>query len=56
MTKYWSIPWTIDVLADTYFACNALSDRQYLWNAIALTSIVVTELANTMNYGGGGVI
>ena len=26
-----------------------------LWNSIALT-IIVTELANTMKYGGGGII
>ena len=26
-----------------------------LWNSIAFTFIVVTELANTMKYGGGGV-
>ena len=27
-----------------------------LWNSIALTSIVVTELANTIKYEGGGLI
>ena len=29
------------------------SDISILWNSIALTSIVVTELANTMKYGEG---
>ena len=29
--------------------------RHILWNSIALTYIVVTELANTMKYGGGGL-
>ena len=27
-----------------------------LWNLIALTSIIVTELANTKKYDGGGLI
>ena len=35
---------------------SKLADTAILWNSIALTSIVVTELANTMKYGDGGLI
>ena len=42
-----------------YTSLSKMWDSQLvyiLWNSIGLTSIIVTELANTMKYGGGGLI
>ena len=44
----WLLFWLLIIIMS-----NKKTDTTILWNSIALTSIVVTELANTMKYGDG---
>ena len=53
------IIWVITGLAkllSMFSALNQLDTCAILWNLMTLTSFVFTELANTMKYGGGGVL
>ena len=43
-------------LSQNLFNEEILVAHTFLWNSIALTTIIVTELANIMKYGGGGLI